>query len=142
MVPVLACRDFEDTSSSASSTDLNLVISGSMTSGGDWVIDGVGHEELVEGGDLEDDDDREGVGLCATTTLGAHDGTIGKFLCGGAGRAAGTGSVVGRTSGWGAAKTLLEFFLDFHPALAACERMARVDFDGCGSPKVMKFSWP
>lgn len=91
-----------------------------VTSGEDWVVEGVEHEEfVVERDDVEDDDDRDGVGLCATTISGAHDGTIGRFLWRDAYRALGAGSVVGRTSGEDAAKTLLEFFLDFHPALAA-----------------------
>lgn len=85
------------------------------------------------------------------TTLGTlscsgQDGTAGRFLWrDGASRAVGAGSVVGPSRGspgWAAAARLLEFFLNFHPALAACDLMARVDV-GCGdSPNVMKFSMP
>jgi hypothetical protein len=94
---------------------------------------------------MEVDEAKDGTILPAPSWSG-QDGTAGRFLWRGcASRAPGAGSAVGPSRGpsdWAAALRLLEVFLNFHPAFAACDLMARVDV-GCGdSPKVMKLSMP
>lgn len=108
------------------------------------VDDGVELDELVEIV-REVDEVKDGTTL-GTISCSGQDGTAGRFLWrDGESRAVGAGSVVGPSRGppgWAAAARLLEFFLNFHPALAACDLMARVDV-GCGvSPNVMKLSIP
>lgn len=107
--------------------------------------DGLETDELVER-ECEVDEAKDGTTL-GTISFSGQDGTAGRFLWrGSASCAGGAGSVVGPSRGpppgWAAAARLLEFFLNFHPALAACDLMARVDV-GCGdSPNVMKLSIP
>lgn len=106
--------------------------------------DVVGLDELVEIV-CEVDGAKDGTTV-GTISCTGQDGTAGRFLWrDDASRAVGAGSVVGPSrgpSGWAAAARLLEFFLSFHPTLAACDLMARVDV-GCGdSPNVTKLSMP
>jgi hypothetical protein len=106
--------------------------------------DGVESDELDERV-CEVDEAKDGTTL-GTVSWSGQDGTAGRFLWrGGASRSVGAASVVGPSRGppdCAAAARLLEFFLNFHPALAACDLIARVDV-GCGdSPNVMKLSTP
>ena len=145
-----ACEEISSNSSSSSSQTkpdsadpvFSVVVSMAVSCGES--DDGVETDESVERV-CEVDEAKDGTTL-GTISFSGQDGTAGRFLWrGGASRAGGAGSVVGPSRGppgWAAAARLLEFFLNFHPALAACDLMARVDV-GCGdSPNVMKLSIP
>lgn len=147
-----SCNECESTSSRSSSLSsqmksdsamLSSVVRSMVVSCGE-LDDGVELNGLAER--VCDVDEAEDGTTLGTISCSGQDGTAGRFLWrGGASRAVGAGSVVGPSRGppgWAAAARLLEFFLNFHPTLAACDLMARVDV-GCGdSPNVMKLSIP